>query len=113
MVYATVIRREPFPDVEIVASVTRQLTWTHIVEILPIKEQPERDFYAEICRIERWSVRTLRSKIRGMLFERTAISRKPGEMIKNELAELRDDDKPTPELVFRDTYFLGLRPVYV
>ena len=97
---------EFFPDSEIVASVTRQLTWTHIVEILPIKDQLKRDFYAEMCRIERWSVRTLRHKIQGMLFERTAISKKPEETIKNEIAELRNEDKLTTDLVFRDTYFL-------
>jgi predicted nuclease of restriction endonuclease-like (RecB) superfamily len=97
---------ELFPDIEIVASMTQQLTWTHIVEILPIKDQLSRDFYAEMCRIERWNVRTLRKKIQGMLFERTAISRKPEDTIKNELAELRDEDKLTADLVFRDTYFL-------
>lgn len=97
---------EIYPDIEIVASLTRQLTWTHVVELLPIKDQLKRDFYAEMCRIERWNVRTLRGKIQGMLFERTAISRKPEETIKTELAELRDEDKLTTDLVFRDTYFL-------
>ena len=97
---------ELFPDAEIVSSLTRQLSWSHIVEILTIKDQLKRDFYAEMCRIERWNVRTLRSKIQGMLFERTAISRKPEETIKNEIAELRDEDKLTPDLIFRDTYFL-------
>lgn len=68
-----------------------------------------------MCRIERWNVRTLRNKIQGMLFERTAISRKPEETIKNEIAELREDDKLTPNLVFRDTYFLdflGLKDTF-
>ncbi len=97
---------EFFDNLEIVASVTRQLTWTHIVEILPIKDQLKRDFYAEMCRIERWSVRTLRGKVQGMLFERTAISKKPDEVIKQEIAELRDEDKLTADLVFQDTYFL-------
>ncbi len=97
---------EFYPDIEISASLTHQLTWTHIVEILPIKDQLKRDFYAEMCRIERWSVRTLRDKIQGMLFERTAISKKPEELIKTEIADLRAEDKLTPDLVFRDTYFL-------
>jgi predicted nuclease of restriction endonuclease-like (RecB) superfamily len=97
---------EIYSEIEIVASLTRQLTWTHILELLPIKDQLKRDFYAEMCRIERWNVRTLRSKIQGMLFERTAISRKPEETIKNEIAELREEDKLTPDLIFRDTYFL-------
>ena len=95
---------EIYPEIEIVASLTRQLTWTHIVEILPIKDQLKRDFYSEMCRIERWNVRTLRSKIQGMLFERTAISKKPEELIKTELAELRDEDRLTPDLIFQDTY---------
>ncbi len=97
---------EFFPDLEISASLSHQLGWSHFVEIITIKDRLKRDFYAEMCRIERWSVRTLRGKINGMLFERTAISRKPEETIKNEIAELRDEDKLTPDLVFRDTYFL-------
>ena len=97
---------ELFPDLEISASLSHQLSWSHFVEIITIKDQLKREFYAEMCRIERWSVRTLRSKINGMLFERTAISKKPEETIKNELAELRDEDKLTPDLIFQDTYFL-------
>ncbi len=106
---------EFFPDVEISASLSHQLSWSHFVEILTIKDELKRDYYAEMCRIERWSVRTLRQKIQGMLFERTAISKKPEELIRTELAELRDEDKLTPDLVFRDTYFfdfLGLTDAY-
>jgi predicted nuclease of restriction endonuclease-like (RecB) superfamily len=60
-------------------------------------------------------VRTLRAKIGGMLFERTALSRKPEELIKHELAKLRERDTLTPDLVFRDPYFLdflGLKDAY-
>ncbi len=97
---------EVFPDEQIVVTLSRQLSWSHFLAILPLKDQLKRDFYAEMCRIENWSVRTLRSKIQGMLFERTAISKKPDELIKNEIAELRDEEKLTADLVFRDTYFL-------
>ncbi len=97
---------ELFPDIEIVATLSQQLGWSHFIEIITMKDQLKRDFYAEMCRIERWSVRTLRQKIQGMLFERTAISKKPDVIIKTELAELRDEDKLTPDLIFRDTYFL-------
>jgi predicted nuclease of restriction endonuclease-like (RecB) superfamily len=95
-----------FPSEEIVVTLSRQLGWSHFLALIPIKDQLKRDFYAEMCRIERWSVRTLRGKIQGMLFERTAISKKPDEVIKQEIAELRDEDKLTADLVFRDTYFL-------
>jgi predicted nuclease of restriction endonuclease-like (RecB) superfamily len=97
---------EQFPDFEIVSSLSRQLSWTHFSEILPVKNELARQFYAEMCRLEGWSVRTLRERINSMLFERTAISRKPEETIKQDLAALQSDSKLTPDLVFRDPYFL-------
>jgi len=106
---------EVFPDTQIVATLSRQLSWSHFKEILPIKDDLQRDFYAEMCRIERWSVRTLRKKIDGMLYERTAISKKPEKLIEKDLAALREEDKLTPDLVFRDPYFLdflGLKDTY-
>ncbi|MDB5281906.1 MAG: hypothetical protein JWO06_981 [Bacteroidota bacterium] len=95
-----------FQDKEIVVSLIRQLSWTHIIALIPLKQPLQREFYAEMCRIERWSVRTLREKIDSMLYERTAISKKPGQLIKQELKQLRDEDKLTPDLIFRDPYFL-------
>ena len=106
---------ETYPDREIVVSLIRQLSWTHFLALLPIKDPLARDFYAEMCRVERWTVRTLRGKIRGMLFERTALSKKPAALAKQELAKLRDEDRLTPDLVFRDPYvldFLRLKDTY-
>ena len=59
--------------------------------------------------------RTLQQKIDGMLYERTAISKKPAKLIRTELDALRDEDRLTPDLVFKDPYildFLGLRDGY-
>jgi len=106
---------EVFPDKEIVVSLIRQLSWTHFIALIPLKDDLQRDFYAEMCRIERWSVRTLRKKIDGMLYERTAISKKPEKLIEKDLAALRDEDRLSPDLVFRDPYFLdflGLKDTY-
>src|SRR5260370_20623348 len=106
---------EVFPRQEIVASLMRQLTWTHFIELMPLDKPLQRDFYAEMCRVERWSVRVLRQKINGMLYERTALSRKPEKLASVELAELREDDKLTPDMGFRDPYildFLGLEDAY-
>ena len=106
---------EAFPHERIVATLRRQLGWSHFKEIIPQEDELKRDFYAEMCRIERWSVRTLRKKIGGMLYERTALSKKPDKLIRQELAALREEDKLTPDLVFRDHYvldFLGLRDTY-
>jgi len=106
---------ESFPDEKIVATLSQQLGWSHFVELLPLKKHLQRDFYAEMSRIERWSVRTLRQKIGGMLYERTALSKQPARLAAQELQKLREEDKLTPDLVFRDPYlldFLGLKGAY-
>ena len=106
---------EVFPDQQIVAALSKQLSWSHFIEIIPLKDGLQRDFYADMCRLERWSVRTLRDKVRGMLFERTALSKKPAALVQKELAVLREEDRLTPDLVFRDPYFLtflGLADTY-
>jgi len=107
---------EVFPDEEIVSALRRQLSWTHFKQIVYLDDPLKRDFYAEMCRIERWSTRTLEKKISGMLFERTALSKKPKKLIRHELDSLRSEDKLTADLVFRDPYFLdflGLKDRYL
>ena len=104
-----------FPDKRIVAALLRQLSWSHFVLLIPVNDPIKRDFYAEMCRVERWSTRTLEKKIQSMLFERTALSRRPDKLIEQELTALREEDKLTPDLVFRDPYlldFLGLKDTY-
>lgn len=106
---------EVFPDPGIVVSLIRQLTWTHFIALIPLKDPLQREFYAEMCRIEHWSVRELRSRIDSMLYERTALSKKPAKLIEEDLKALREGDRLTPDLVFRDPYvldFLGLRDTY-
>jgi predicted nuclease of restriction endonuclease-like (RecB) superfamily len=107
---------EAFPDEQIVNALRTQLSWTHFRELLPIDDRLKREFYTEMCRLERWSTRTLRQKIDRLLFERTAVAKKPDKLIEQDLASLRDEDRMTPDLVFRDPYFLdflGLTGQYV
>jgi predicted nuclease of restriction endonuclease-like (RecB) superfamily len=102
---------EAFPDREIVYTLCRQLSWSHFRHLIYLRDSLKRDFYAEMCRIERWSVRALRAKIDSMLYERTALAKKPDRVIQRELVKLRDEDLMTPDLIFRDPYlldFLGL-----
>lgn len=104
-----------FPDAQIVATLSRQLSWSHFRELLPLDKPLQRDFYAEMCRVERWSVRTLRKKIALMLYERTALSKRPEKLARQEIRKLREEDRMTPDLVFRDPYlldFLGLRGAF-
>jgi len=106
---------EVFPDEEILSSLMTQLSWTHFIYIIALDDPLKREFYAEMCRVERWSARTLQKKIDGMLFERTALSKKPAKLAKQELAKLREEDQMSPDLVFRDPYFLdflGLKDTY-
>lgn len=107
---------EVFPDENIVVSLIRQLSWTHFLVLLPLKDALARDFYAQMCRIERWSVRTLRDRVDSMLFERTALSKQPKELIRQELDTLRAKGDITSSMVLKDPYvldFLGLEDRYL
>ena len=75
---------EVFPNIQIVQTLSAQLIWSHFLEIISLKEPLQRDFHAEMCRVERWSVRTLHSKIGGILYERTVLSRKHEKLIRQQ-----------------------------
>lgn len=96
---------EVFPDREIVVALSQELGWSHFVEILPLKQPLEREFYAEMCRVERWSVRTLRERIGSQLYLRSSLAKKPEQVIQSEIGRLREG-KMTPDMVFRDPYML-------
>ena len=98
---------EQFPDQAIVSALWRQLSWSHFKTLSYLDDPLKKDFYAELCRVERWSTRLLRQKVQGMLYERSALSRKPAALIRKELSALRKTDELTPALVFRDPYVLG------
>ncbi len=104
-----------FPDSKIIAPLATQLSWSHFVEVMPLKDEIQREFYLTLAAEEKWTKRTLREKIDGMLFERTAISNKPKELIQEELASLRNERKLSPDMVFKSPYFLefaGLKGSY-
>ncbi|MBN4964054.1 DUF1016 family protein [Stenotrophomonas maltophilia] len=104
-----------FPDERILVSLIRELSWTHFIALMPLKDPLQRDYYAQMASTQRWSVRTLRERIDSMLYERTALSQKPEETIAQELATLRDAQRMSPALVMRDPYildFLGLRDTW-
>ncbi len=106
---------EVFPDEKIPHTLCEKFSWSHIRMLMYIENDLKRMFYVEMCKIERWSVRTLQERIDSMLFERTAISKKPELTIKNDLEKLANEGKMSPDLVFRDPYFLdfaGLHDSY-
>lgn len=106
---------ETFQSKEIFYELSRELSWTHIRSVIYIEDDLKRDFYIEMCKLEKWSTRRLQERIQSMLFERTAISKKPEQTIKNDLALLNKEQKVSADLVFKDPYvldFLGLKDAY-
>jgi predicted nuclease of restriction endonuclease-like (RecB) superfamily len=104
-----------FQDITIVHTVCAQLTWSHIRTLIYIENDIKREFYIQMSIHERWSVRILQERIDSMLFERTAISKKPEQTILNDLELLKTEKQISPDLTFRDPYFLdflGLHDSY-
>jgi len=104
-----------FSEDEIGYAVRTQLTWTHLRSLMSIDDELKRQFYIEMCRLEHWDTRTLNEKIDTQLYELTALSKKPEEVIKRELAKVKETNTLTPDIVFRSDYFLdtlGLTSVY-
>lgn len=107
---------EVFPDEAILSAVRRELSWTHIKALLYIEEPLKRDFYLELCRVERWSSRQLQERINTMLFERSVISRKPEDAVRHDLSRLRKEQEVSPAVLLKDPYvldFLGLSDHYL
>jgi len=104
-----------FKKSDIVYALRTQLTWTHLRSLMAIDDPLKRQFYLEMCAHEHWSTREMDEKVDGMLFERTAISKKPEKLIRYELGKVHVERELTPDLVFRSSYFLslsGLRDAY-
>lgn len=104
-----------FENYEFVVTLSRQLSWSHFIELIKICDETKRDFYVTMCINEKWSVRVFKERINSMLYERTAISKKPEETIKKELETLRNDKIMSDSLFIRDPYildFLELEDTY-
>ncbi len=104
-----------YPSPEISHTLCEKLSWSHIRELIYIEDELKRDFYCQLCAYERWSVRTLQERMDSMLFERTAISKKPEQTIKGDLVKLKEKKELSPALTFRDPYvldFLDLHDSY-
>ena len=108
------IRLSEVFDFEIIATLSQQLSWSHFGELFPLKKPLQIIFYAHMAHVENWSVRTLGERIDSMLYERTALSRQPEPLIKEELETLKRGEV-TPNMLLKDPYvldFLGLNDRY-
>lgn len=96
---------EVFPNVEIVVRLARQLTWSHFIDLIPLKNEDSRNFYIQKIVNENWSVRETRKQIEQKAFERTEIA---NLQIASEINDLQH--------TFKDPYFLdflGLKEGYL
>ena len=106
---------ETFSDYEIISTLWRQLSWSHFKILMYQETELKINFYTQMCRVEKWSTRQLQEKIDSMLFERTAISKKPELLAMQEIQKLQNDDTLSLDLVFKDHYvldFLNLKDTF-
>ena len=107
---------ETFSDQEIVNTLCSKLTWSHLRILSGVDDPLKRDFYIELAQLEQWSVRQLQDRLNSMLFERTALSRKPEDTIRHNLDQLRQERQISPDLLLKDPYvldFLNLNDRYL
>ena len=100
---------------KIVSQLATKLSWSHFIEVLSLKDELQKEFYLTLAANELWGRNRLRKEIDGMLYERTALSSKPEEVVKQELANVRDNKVVPPDVVFKSPYFLeftGLKGLY-
>ena len=105
-----------YGEPEIAHTLCAQLSWSHIKQIIYLEDDLKRQFYTEMCQLENWSVRQLAERTQSMLYERTAISKKPEETIRADLEKLREEKAVSPDLLLKDPYvldFLGLNDRYL
>ena len=90
---------------QIVVTLSRHLSWSHFIALIPIKEQQARNFYAKITFESSFGVRELRKQIEKKVYERT------------KKADIQlFDSKVIDKGIFKDPYlldFLELKDGYL
>ena len=88
-----------------VVTLSRQLSWSHFLALLPLQDNLKIEFYAQMSIVQNWGVRTLRERIDSMLYERTALSKQPDELIKYELDNIKQEEF-SKNMILKDPYLL-------
>lgn len=86
---------EKYNDFEKVVTLSRHLSWSHFLSLIPLKNQQARDFYGRLAFQNAIGVRELRKQIRQKVYERT-------ENADVQLYESKNFEKG----IFKDPYFL-------
>lgn len=91
---------------ENIATLSQQLSWSHLIELAAIETKAKRLFYIQMCMNNRYSVRTLRNEINSMAFERSAIASKSETEMVSLLNENTDPKELNPDLIFKNSFIL-------
>ena len=97
-------------DEKNIATVSHQLSWSHFKELIVLEDTLKIEFYAQMSIAQNWGVRTLRERIDSMLYERTALSKQPDELIKYELDNIKKE-QVSKNMIFKDPYLLDFLEV--
>jgi len=92
-------------DEKNIATLSQQLSWSHFKELIVLEDTLKIEFYTQMSIAQNWGVRTLRERIDSMLFERTALSKQPDELIKYELENTKQEQF-SPNIILKDPYLL-------
>jgi predicted nuclease of restriction endonuclease-like (RecB) superfamily len=96
---------EQFQDFEIVVPLSRQLSWSHFLVLIPLKSLESRSYYSLMASQKQLGVRELRNQIARKAFERSEIANIQHTQI-----------DPSLQNTFKDPYlldFLGLKSTYL
>lgn len=97
-------------DEKNIATLSQQLSWSHFKELIVLEDTLKIEFYAQMSIAQNWGVRTLRERIDSMLYERTALSKQPDELIKYELDNIQAEQF-SKNMIFKDPYLLDFLEV--
>lgn len=92
-------------DEKNIATLSQQLSWSHFKELIVLEDTLKIEFYTQMSIAQNWGVRTLRERIDSMLYERTALSKQPDELIEYELDNLKQEEF-SKNMILKDPYFL-------
>lgn len=97
-----------YPDVQ---TVSGQLSWSHLCELLIIEDEEKRAFYENESAASSWSVRELKRQIDSSLYERIILS--TGKIDREKIRDLSKNGQQLakPEDIVKNPYvfeFLGL-----
>lgn len=95
-----------FPKIEIVQTLSAQLSWSHFIELVAVPNTQAREFYTYMSIQSHWSVRQLHSNIHKMLFERTEVSKQSIDLVQKDIEIHKKEGELPLNFILKDPYIL-------